>query len=332
MKNAKKMFALMLCIILSLSMLLPVSASDEAEEKPEWVISEDMNTLTYGDRVYERVEISWGVWLRSNYYYQYRQMLEIETGTRTQIRHPILTDEQGEEEILWDIVFLDNEYNANYQPLAVYVNTKSKHIIDDFNAGNYAQYELGWYSRSAVIEESAVKAWLNATPDLSVKAQDLTDAPYHYVFAYDQTLTICKVFGVIFEVNGGYFYVDGAYCLDFEGYLALRPGDLPALQLQGQDAALVADATERFVSHSLKYKTEEAEPVESSVAMAGFLLIASPLLFILPVLLLALGIVMRCLKKIPNRKRWNTVIILSSVWLGGSVITSLLLLIPTFFL
>lgn len=332
MKHIKKISILLLCLLLAFGTILPVSASDDYEEKPEWEISEDLGTLTYGDRVYERAEISWGVWLRSDYYYQYRQVLEIETGTRTNIRHPILTDEQGKEEILWDIVFLNNAYNASYQPLAVYVNANSKHIIDDFNAGNYAQYELGWYSRSAVIEENAAKAWMSATPDLSLDAQDLTDAPYHYVFAYDQTLTLCKVFGVIFEVDGGYVYVDGAHCLDFEGYLALRPGDLPALQLQGQDAALVADATERFVNHSLNFKTEEAEPVESSAAMAVFLLIASPLLFILPALLLALGIVMRCLKKIPNRKRWNIVIILSSVWLGGSVITSLLLLIPTFFL
>ena len=55
-------------------------------------------------------------------------------------------------------------------------------------------------------------------------------------------------------------------------------------------------------------------------------------MYILPTLLLALGIVMRCVKKIPNRKRWNAIIILSSLWLVGSFITSLLVLIPTFFL
>ena len=111
-----------------------------------------------------------------------------------------------------------------------------------------------------------------------------------------------------------------------------RESILKIKEAEENAARMVADATERFVNHSLNFKTEEAEPVESSVAMAGFLLITSPLLFILPVLLLALGIVMRCLKKIPNRKRWSNVIILSSLWLGGSVITSLLLLIPTFFL
>ena len=66
--------------------------------------------------------------------------------------------------------------------------------------------------------------------------------------------------------------------------------------------------------------------------MILFLVLASPFLYLMPAALLVLGIVMRCIKKVPSRKRWNTVIIASTVWLGISVFASLLLVIPTFFL
>ena len=61
MKHIKKISILLLCLLLAFGTVLPVSASDDYEEKPEWEISEDLDTLTYGDRVYERAEISWGV-------------------------------------------------------------------------------------------------------------------------------------------------------------------------------------------------------------------------------------------------------------------------------
>lgn len=334
MKHIKKLSALLLCLMLVFGSVLPVYASNEAtepEEKYEWALSEDRNTLTYGYTVYQRMEIPSGVWFRPYALYTFNGTLNTAFDERTEVAHPI-TDLSAEEQTpLTDVAFLYASVTTEGL-YAVYATDSGKKVINDFNAGKYAQYELGSYYSSAVLDPQTVTRWRNAEPDITIFAEQLSDASYHYVFGYDATLSMAKVVGVIFEYSGQYLYVPGEQCVDIDGYVSLRPGTVSVYILNEAHTEQVDAAIAGMDYHDYKDVGEQSEPLDPTLSMIVFLLIASPLMFFLPALLLALGIVMRCVKKIPNRKRWSTVIILSSVWLVGSVITALLLVIPTFFL
>ena len=335
MKHIKKLSALLLCLMLVFSSVLPICAADQTEEKPTWALSEDQNTLTYGATVYQRVEIPSGVWFRPYALYTFNGDMDTAFDKYTEVAHPIadlsLDLSDGQPVPLTDVAFLYGSVSAEGL-YAVYATDSGKSIINDFNAGKYAQYELGSHYSSSVLNPQTVTRWRNTEPNDTIFAEQLSDASYHYVFGYDATLSMAKVVGVIFELNGTYLYVPGEQCLDIDGYVSLRPGSITVHLLDQEDTEQVKAAISDMKYHDYEDVGEQSEPLDPTLSMIVFLLIASPVMFLLPALLLALGIVMRCVKKIPNRKRWSTVIILSSVWLVGSVITALLLVIPTFFL
>ena len=311
--------------------VLPVCAADQTEEKPTWALSEDQSTLTYGATVYQRVEIPSGVWFRPCALYTFNRNMDTPFDEYTEVAHPIADQSAEQPAPLTDVAFLYGSVSA--QGLyAVYATANGKKIISDFNAGRYAQYELGSHYSSAVISAEMVNRWRYAEPDISIDTTILSDATYHYVFGYDATLSMAKPIGVIFESDDGYLYVKGEHCLDIDGYLSLRPGTVPVYLLNNHYTEQVSTAISDIEYHNYEDLGEKSEPLDATVSMIVFLLIASPVMFLLPALQLALGIVMRCLKQIPGKKRWNTVIVLSAVWLIGSGITSLLLVIPTFFL
>ena len=332
MKHIKKITALLLCLLLALGTVLPICAMDDEaaapEESSEWSLSEDQYTLSYGDVVYERMEIPTDVWFRPFTLYSF--YTPVDQGIN--VAHPVANSNAAERTALTDVAFLYSSTSASGL-ISVYASTHTgKAIIEDFCAGRYAQYELGTYHQSAVLSAETVTLWRNTEPNITIFAEQLSNAPYHYVFGYDATLSLAKVIGVIFEYSGQYLYVQGEQCLDINGHLSLRPGTITVHILNAEHVEQVQAAISGKEYYTCEDVGEQSEPVPPTISMALFLLIASPLMYILPTMLLALGIVMRCVKKIPNRKRWNAIIILSSLWLVGSFITSLLVLIPTFFL
>ena len=331
MKHIKKISILLLCLMLVFGSLLPVCAADEAEESPEWTFSEALGMLTYGTTEYQQMEISSDIWFNPCALYTFNQNLETNFEKYTEVAHPVADPSAQNRAPLTDVAFLYGSVTA-HGLYAVYATDSGKSIINDFNAGKYAQYELGSDYSSSVLDAQMVMDWRNAEPDITILAEQLSDAPYHYVLGYDATLSLAKPIGVIFEYSDQYLYVPGEQCLDINGYLSLRPGTVTVYVLNQAHAEQVQTAISNKERHYYEDIGEQSEPVPPTISMALFLLIASPLMYILPTLLLALGIVMRCVKKIPNRKRWNAIIILSSLWLVGSFITSLLVLIPTFFL
>ena len=329
MKHAKKLTALMLCLLLAFGMILPVSASKDPVEEPMWAISEDLGMLTYGDTSYTCMEIPYDTWFRPYAIYTYSQTIRSAKLSKysVYVSHPM--NEAGE--VRKDLVFL-YRYTQKDGWNGVYVTESSRKIIEDFCAGKYAHYELGNENQSAPLAADAVEAWRNATPEVSIDTLSLAEVPFHYVLGYDESYSLASVQGVIFEVEGEYLYVSSEHCTSIFGVLSLRPGSVPALALDGQHAEAVKTAIKESSYFSTDVTYESSEPLPPVASMVIFLIMASPVMFLLPALLLTLGIVMRCVKKVPNRKRWKAVIITASVWLGGAVIAALLLVIPTLFL
>ena len=334
MKHTQKIFAVWLCMILLLCATLPVSASDKAEDtEPEinWELSEDEKTLTYGDQAYTYYAIPSYDWFRPYQSYQYVQ----EFGYHF-IGQPILAAEGEEVTLYEDMVVLYVYFDVN-TAFDVYVTEQGARALDEYMAGNYAQYELtsGTYE-SATISEQTVRAWSEITPTETVDASLLGELVSYNVIGYDSTLTFAHIIGKVFEYNGDYLFVNYSHLnnshFDSYGNLSFRSGNVPVVRLSAQDKAQITDTIDRFEYYDGEIVYEESDPLDATISMVLFLLLASPFLYILPVLFLVFGIVMRCIKKLPGRKRWNTVIIASIVWLGLSLLASCILVIPTFFL
>lgn len=334
MKHTQKIFAVLLCMMLLLCATLPVSASDKAEDtEPEirWELSEDRQTLTYGDQTYTHYAIPSYDWFRPYQSYQYFQ----EFGNYF-IGQPILSAE-GDEIALNENMVVLYVYFSTDTAFDVYVTAQGARALDEYMAGNYAQYELtsGTYE-SATISEQTVRAWNEADATETMDATLLGELISYNVIGYDSTLTFAHVLGQVFEYNGDYLYVNYSHLnnthFDSYGNLSFRGGSVPVVRLSATDKAQITDTIDRFEYYDGEIVYEESDPLDATLSMVLFLLLASPFLYILPVLFLVFGIVMRCIKKLPGRKRWNAVIIASIVWLGLSLLASCILVIPTIFL
>ncbi len=349
MKNTKRFFALMLCMMLCLSLCVCAFAAQEQESEeelpPAWSFSEDKNTLFGSDRIYHYYPISPFDWFRPYHLYTYSGSVDYSTDPdelpdyyMDSIGHPAtLADDPEADPILNMDVAIVYEYVSMHGNYRVYVTDQGKQALSQYTAGNYARYELTYgYSSGAEFSEQAVRGWNAGVPDVKLDVTELAECDYYYVLGYDSTLTFAHVIGAVFDLDGAYYYVhydalDNNY-FDAEGDLSFRSGSVPAIRLGASDKALVDATLEQFEPYSADLITEPFEPLDATISMIVFVVLASPLLFVLPLILLVLGIVMRSIKKIPNRKRWNAVILCSCIWLIGSVLTSVLLIIPTIFL
>ena len=269
MKHIKKLTAFMLCLLLAFSAVLPVCAADEAEESPEWTFSEALGTLTYGTTEYQQMEISSDVWFNPYALYTFRQSLETNFEKDTEVAHPVADPSAQNRAPLTDVAFLYGSVTA-HGLYAVYATDSGKKIINDFNAGKYAQYELGSDYSSSVLDPQTVTRWRNTEPNVTIFAEQLSDAPYHYVLGYDATLSLAKPIGVIFAYSYQYLYVQGEQCLDIDGYLSLRPGTMTVHLLDEADTAQVKAAISDMDYHDYVDVGEQSEPLYAKITPIGF--------------------------------------------------------------
>ncbi len=341
MKHTKKLFALMLCLIMALSMMLSVSASDAAEDQTEveieWEISEDQQTVRYGDKVYTRYALPYYDWFRPYHFYRYSQYVNTDDPMVDSIGHPMVFEADGQEPLVYEDMVIIFDVISVYSEYRVYVTEQGAEKLDAYTSGNYAQYELTYGTfEGAVISEETVRAWNTSDATDKAQAAQLGEMMSYKVIGYDSTLTFAHVIGQVFENNGTYLYVnysmlDNSY-FDANGDLSFRQGEVPVVQLDQASESIVTDAIGNMEYYSVNIEEEQSDPLDATLSMILFLILASPFMYLFPILLLILGIVMRCIKKLPGRKRWNAVIIAAIVWLGLAIIASCILVIPTIFI
>ena len=344
MKHIKKLYAILLCISLMLS--LPIMAcaesSEETEEVLEWTVSDDQSTLYYGDQVYSRCELYPYDWFRPYHFYEYSQEIETDYEYLDTVGHPAHVIES--QVIVKHDIAVVYDYVGNDANYRVYVTEQGAASLQDFRTGHYAQYHLAdGYSMSAPISSNLVQDWdIHWDLDAFVmngytkEATELGKMDHYEIIGYDETMTFAHVVGAVFDDNGTYLFVDydsldNSY-FDAYGNLSFRQGTVPVLVLDQQDENAINEAIEQGEFFSTNTIGEEIEPLEATIAILLFLGFASPFLYLLPIALMIFGIIMSTVKKVPNRKRWKWVIILAVIWLVLAILTSAVLLVPTFFL
>ena len=341
MKSFKKLFAILVCLSLILSLCLAVSAQDtgvqsETEEEIEWVVSDDQQTLIYGNETYTLYTLPATEWFRPYEFYRYSETIKTDQKALDLIGRPVIESTEQEIVLNQDMVLV-YEYMGYDAMIRVYVTPQGAKELDRYVSGKYMQYELAQeYYTSSVISGELVNAWASSEADMTVDVTNLGTAPSYKVLGYDSTLTLAHIIGEVFEYQGDYLFVhydalDNSY-FDANGSLSFRSGTVPALRLSDAHARQVAEAIEAAQYFSPSIHGPQAELLDPSISMIIFLVMVAPLLYLLPLATLILGIVLRNIKRIPHRERWTLVIVLSAVALGLAILASTALLVPTFFL
>ncbi|MBQ2807076.1 MAG: hypothetical protein IJF08_08500 [Clostridia bacterium] len=338
MKHTKQLYALLLCLSLLFSLALPAFASEtetESEEQVEWVVSDDQLTLTDGDTVYTRYKLYTFDRFRPHDFYEYTKRIETDNPYVDLIGQPAHVIE-GKVIINRDVAVIF-DYFSDMADFRVYVTAEGAAALDQFVQGNYAAYELAesrFYSAS--VDADLMVSLQSRTSDTIVEVAELGNLPYYDVYGYDSTMTFVHVIGVVFENDGQYLYVDYEWLdnthFDADGNLSFRSGSVPVYTLSAAESEQIAAATEQMQHYSVNLIEDEVEPLDATLSMIFFLLLASPLLYLLPIGLMVLGIVLSHSKKVSNRARWKLVILLAAIWLGLAILAGCVLLIPTFFL
>ena len=332
MKNLTKIFAalLSLCAITSL-LLLGVHAFGETEpideiegETQEWVYDQIENVLTHGDTVYEEYFMPSGWGLISNEY-RYGNKVKIHDPVtpreKTVFIHQIMPDFQAPE-VYRDIAIM---YDT---PERIFVTEQGRAAMDAFVNGEYGGYLLkSKTSYLSAIDEEYLIDLADRQPDLTLDVRTLRSANEYLVYGMDPTGSFVHPIGAIYNTLDGHGYVyvhfDGLennYLSD-DGTLSFRGGEVPAYTVNKVTVNNIVRNGTRVGGFMVATKSnfEDRVDMDQTPALIIFAVMMSPFLYIAPLLLLTLGIVLRSIKKVPSRKRWNSLIILSVLWLVCSL-------------
>ena len=332
MKYVKRIFAVAVILATLASFTFGVCAADKADDWSQWTLSEDETNITYEGVAYDRYELPFNTWFRPKSLYVYEQDL----GYYVNVARPILSEGHNDEILCQDVVLL-YEYSGIDDLEAMYVSKEGKAIMDRFAQGEYARYELFTsYSSGKQISEKTVDRWNGADSNTSVDVTQLAGEARYEILGYDETLTVAHVVGAVFEVDETYLYIyydvlENQY-FNSDGSFSFRKGTVSALILDQEDASWVETAIEEANEgedewRQFTYESEESEPLDPVGSMVIMLFLLSPLMFVLPVILLVMSLVLSFVREIPGRGRWRRIAILSASWLLLSLIITIFLMI-----
>ncbi|MBO5842275.1 MAG: hypothetical protein J6R46_04680 [Clostridia bacterium] len=343
MKNLTKIFAalLSLCAITSL-LLLGAHAFGETEpidevegETQAWVYDQTENVLTHGDTVYEEYFMPSGWGLISNEY-RYGNKVKIHDpvtpSEKTVFIHQIMPDFQAPE-VYRDIAIMYDTHER------IFVTEQGRAAMDAFVNGEYGGYLLkkSQASHLSAIDEEYLIDLADRQPDLTLDVRTLRSANEYLVYGMDPTGSFVHPIGAIYNtVDGhGYVYVHfdglGNNYLTDDGTLSFRGGEVPAYTVNKVTVNNIVRNGTRVGGFMVATKSnfEDRVDMDQTPALIIFAVMMSPFLYIAPLLLLTLGIVLRSIKKVPSRKRWNSLIILSVLWLLCSLAITALCIAAT---
>ena len=331
MKNLTKIFAalLSLCAITSL-LLLGAHAFGETEpideiegEKVDWTYDFTDNTLTHGEVVYEEYFMPAGFDIFACEYTYTGSITMSEYSSRTGSVRQFMPD-PNIPEVYRDIAIL---FDPNVSEDRVFVTENGKAIVDSFVRGEYSHYQFAKdYNTRAVIPDDYLIDLADKQPNLTIDVRTLRSAQEYLIYGVDQTGHFAHIVGAIYKTLDGngfvYVHFDGleSSYLDADGMLSFRQGEVPAYAVSTSKVTdLLVRSTSMPNQYISKYTFEEDIDIDQTPALIIFAVMMSPFLYIAPLLLLTLGIVLRSIKKVPSRKRWNSLIILSCLWLVCSL-------------
>lgn len=336
MKSLRKIFALLLtlCSITSL-LVLGIHAFGETEEidevrgeAVEWEYDPDQNVLVHGEVVYEEFFLPSGIEIFAHdYRYNGSVVLDEHRNSRSPVRQ-IMPDPE-KPEVYRDIAYL---YDSYIDDNRIFVTENGKAVLESLVRGEYTSYR---FAKTALTMAEIPQEYLidlgERQPNLQIDVKRLRSAQEYLIYGVDATGIFAHPVGAIYEtVDGnGFIYVHfdslESNALEGDGTLSFRQGEVPAYAVSTAIATeLITRSTSVNTMTYSQFDFEEDVPLEQTPALILFAIMMSPYLYIAPILLLVMGIILRSVKKVPARKRWNALIVLPSLWLLCSLAITVL--------
>lgn len=306
-------------VVLALACLLPCTVMAAEEEAPEFVLSEDEATLTYGEVTYTLFRGYPPLMTMPDEMYVYEQRLSCKgLGTAQALVERNLHNE--------DIIIVSND-----ERVRLYVTPAGRAVMERFAARDFSVYTTYTYPQRASVPAELVSFLDGSQADQSlrrVEVSSLESLEKHVIYGMDETNTFGHEHGAVYVIDGEYWYInydalDNSY-FDSYGYFSYRSGKVTMKRVDTDAFTAILDSREEF---HIQYTYQIDEGAELSPESAALLFgIVTALLFAVPNLALCFSLVLYLREKPPRRKRYLITTLLSALLLLVMIVLLLLVI------
>ena len=315
-------------VILLALILVPVftSCSSDDEVKPyKWFASEDGAIISNSDRTYYMYELPVGYTLQLSPKYYFQNRVEID----------------GDEEYVYsyarsgEMITLSSTTTDD----VCYVTEKGLKMIEALITGRHEQLYFHRYGCLYKIDEKLLNDLNSVDTGIEINVSELQSLEEYTVRHYDETRTVYRTSGALYEYRGALWYVNfdelSNEYFDSEGNFSYRSGKVTMYELiTDRDLYYeIADITENGEEISREYIKErkDIKPVREKMdpdtrARAWFWVAYSIMAFALPAWPFTIGIINSCSKKHGRSKLWRIQSLAALVWVLIGIVILLLLL------
>lgn len=321
----------LLSIAVAVLLLVTAVVSVGAATTEDFMISNDGTQFCYNGEVYRHVTLPY-----SDVVEPYDMEL---------ITTKYQPDADGYE---WDVEFYHNPeieglivavgYHDTY--CSVFVTEDGEALIDDYLNGKYSHWWL-WTADHDTLYFSelpdtlilALQASENET--LTVDASELEALTSLDIIGLDASQTVRHTHGAIYVMDDGYYYLNydalQNNMFSSDGYFSYRGGDVELIRLDDAEAAQIDTATGNKQAWDVNYgysgNLELDWSLPEGASLVIFIVIATILGFVLPLVPLVLGLIVARSPKTKNPHGWYLLAGLAALWI--LCVAILLVLITT---
>jgi hypothetical protein len=304
----------------------------EADSVAAWKASEDDTVLSNGEMTYELYVGSMDISPDPSVRYEYDSTVSLtcepegeEYGGCTV--HAATLDDPH-------IVWVEG-WNDTY----VYVTDEGRAALDAFCAGEGVTYRLsGGRHFYADVDESVIKTADDAlAAGKETRTEDvrgLKNAWLYDVVVYDESDSFSYKYGAVYELDGTYYYICyvtlGNEYFDADGNFSYRRGNVTLTRLDDEAKQLVDEAAGRIEERETDYRYEADSAFEftgSDMPIAVFWICYALIGFVVPLALLALGVILANSKRLGRAKYWYGTSVLALLWIVLAIILMIVLLL-----
>ena len=326
MKNMKKIAFLAVCMLFALQSVLGACAFEASYDSDGcvlWERSADRQTLS-GDKQYtlykEPYEVSVDFYVHAKTVYRYENGPSwVYDGTEY---FGAVSSPHADADFVWV---------KSASTIYLYTATdEARGRLDDFFNGVNSVYRLekdnsgdeGYLTEETV---GAILAAAEAGSGATEKdVRELSTYGMRYkIKVYDATESLTYTYGMVYRIDGKYYYVHypalGNEHFDAGGNFSYRSGTVTLYELDAKTGEEIANAaaTAEYIWTNYDYEEDGddfslADPeVDDDVFWATYVFVG----FVLPALLLILGVLLPQVKKLGKPKYWYVLSGIAAVWL-----------------
>lgn len=222
-----------------------------------------------------------------------------------------------------NIAFL-SDYSSYHYESDVYANTEGKKSLDKFFNGEYASYKLFKNScyYTAGFNSAYVEALDSMTPTKELTVSSLQYLERYDVAGLDETGTIYHIHGAFYKFNQNLYYInydvlDNSH-FDSDGNFSYRSGnvfvvDVPE-EIELQVRSAITGIKYKSDSHNQTYDVYNTAEEKFGVTLV-FIVSSLMLGYLLPLIPFILSLIFARSKKSLYPKRWYILTLCSAVWM-----------------